>query len=73
MMTATALDVAEAQLAVLQKAFPDWLIVLAAVAGESWLEATRRSCTGNCACTLVAGTAGRMRQLLISASAPAVP
>jgi hypothetical protein len=58
------------QLDLLQLQFPAWEIVLARYGRDSWFEAKRRACLGNCRCMLVAGTAARMVELLSAESAP---
>jgi hypothetical protein len=63
-----------AELEALQAEFPGWLIILGSFASDYWFEATRRpACTStscNC-CSIVASTATRVRELIITASAPA--
>ena len=63
--------VLQMQLGLLQLQFPAWEIVLCRCAPDSWFEAKRRECAGNCRCMLVAGTAARMLELLTAESAPA--
>ena len=75
-MTAASTMIAPAalqiQLDLLQLQFPAWKIVLVRCDRDSWFEAKRLACAGNCRCMLVAGSAARMLDLLSAESAPPV-
>ncbi|MGA2830189.1 MAG: hypothetical protein ABSF03_29245 [Streptosporangiaceae bacterium] len=63
--------VLQMQLDLLRLQFPGWEVVLRRCDRDSWFEAERRVCAGNCRCMLVAGSAARMLELLSAECTPA--
>ena len=70
--TVTAPEALQMQLGLLRLAFPGWEINCCGYDRDSWFEAKRRICAGDCRCVLVAGSAGRMLELLSAEDPPEV-
>lgn len=68
--TVTAPEALQMQLGLLRLAFPGWEINCCGYDRDRWFEAKRRICAGDCRCVLVAGSAGRMHELLSAEDPP---
>lgn len=71
-MTVALAPLLAGQLAVLKGQSPEWELTVESFDAEHWFTARRRACAGtSCGCcTVVAGTTGRLRNVLIAGSGP---